>query len=64
MRIEDASIDQAADLAHLINLAGEGIPHYLWSDMAEEGEDPMAVGARRAAREEGGFSYRNARVCI
>ncbi len=32
--------------------------------MAEEGQDPMAVGAIRASREEGGFSYRNARVCV
>ncbi|WP_317930698.1 GNAT family N-acetyltransferase [Halioxenophilus sp. WMMB6] len=62
MNIENAVKGDAAELAYLINLAGEGIPEYLWSDMAEAGESAMAVGAQRAAREEGGFSYRNARV--
>lgn len=49
----------AATLAELVNFAGEGLPLYLWTQMAEPGESPWAVGARRARREEGGFSYRN-----
>jgi ribosomal protein S18 acetylase RimI-like enzyme len=52
----------AADLARLIDIAGEGIPTYLWSQSAEAGEAPLEVGRRRAEREEGGFSYRNAYV--
>jgi ribosomal protein S18 acetylase RimI-like enzyme len=64
VHIEDASGEQAPELAFLINLAGEGIPQYLWTGMAQDGEDPMDIGAQRAAREEGGFSYRNARVCM
>lgn len=64
LRIEDARKEQSPELAVLINLAGEGIPQYLWIGMANEGEDPMDIGAQRAAREEGGFSYRNARVCM
>jgi ribosomal protein S18 acetylase RimI-like enzyme len=64
MDIQNASKENAADLAYLINLAGEGIPKYLWGSMAEEGQDPMEVGEIRASREEGGFSYRNARVCV
>ncbi len=63
MLIEDATKEQAKDLAFLINLAGEGIPEYLWKGMAQKDELPMDVGAMRAAREEGGFSYKNARVC-
>lgn len=63
MKIETATVQDAEDLAYLINIAGEGIPEYLWTDMAEGDETPMSVGARRAAREEGGFSYRNAKVC-
>ncbi|MEZ5831502.1 MAG: GNAT family N-acetyltransferase [Dongiaceae bacterium] len=54
-RIEDATI-----LAELVNHAGEGLPHYLWSRMATPGETGWDVGRRRAAREEGSFSYRNA----
>jgi len=49
----------AAAMAELVNFAGEGMPLYLWTRMAEPGESPWAVGARRAMREEGGFSYRN-----
>jgi ribosomal protein S18 acetylase RimI-like enzyme len=49
-------------LARLIDIAGEGIPSFLWSRSAEAGETPLEVGTRRAEREEGGFSYRNAFV--
>jgi ribosomal protein S18 acetylase RimI-like enzyme len=63
MLIEDATKAQSRELAFLINLAGEGIPEYLWKGMAQKDELPMDVGAMRAAREEGGFSYKNARVC-
>ena len=49
-------------LAELINFAGEGLPHYLWAKMAQPGETVSDVGRRRAMREEGSFSYRNAVV--
>ena len=63
-QIEQASREQAKELARLINLAGEGIPEYLWEGMREGSETALDVGARRAARDDGGFSYRNARVCV
>jgi ribosomal protein S18 acetylase RimI-like enzyme len=47
-------------LAELVNHAGEGLPLYLWERMAEPGETAWQVGRRRAARDEGAFSYRNA----
>lgn len=62
MKIENAQKEDAESLAYLINLAGEGIPFYLWSLSAEAGQDPFDIGTQRAARESGGFSYRNARV--
>lgn len=52
----------APDLARLIDLAGEGIPCWLWRQGAAPGQDPLDAGAARARREEGGFSYRNAVV--
>jgi ribosomal protein S18 acetylase RimI-like enzyme len=52
--------EDAQALAELVDLAGEGMPTYLWARMAEPGEDVWDVGRRRASREEGGFSYRNA----
>lgn len=62
MKIETASKQDAPDLAYLINLAGEGMPEYMWSGMVEGSETPFDVGVRRAQREEGGFSYTKARV--
>ena len=47
-------------LAELVNLAGEGLPLRLWESMCEDGETAWDVGRRRAAREEGCFSYRHA----
>ena len=57
-----ASKADAHQLAELVNMAGEGMPVYLWSRMLEPGEDVWDVGRRRAQRDEGGFSWRNAVV--
>lgn len=57
-----AARQDAAALATLVNIAGEGLPLYLWGKMAEAGEDPWEVGRRRAERESGSFSFRNAIV--
>lgn len=62
--IRPARREDAADLARLIDLAGEGMPCWLWAQSAAPGQTPEEVGRERAAREEGGFSYRNARVCV
>jgi hypothetical protein len=57
-----ATPGDAPALAELVNVAGEGLPVYLWSRMAEAGESAWDVGRRRAMRETGSFSYRNATV--
>jgi ribosomal protein S18 acetylase RimI-like enzyme len=62
MNVRDATKEDAEHLAFLINLAGEKLPQLLWGQRAESGQDPMSVGALRAVREEGAFSYRNARI--
>ena len=46
-------------MAELVNFAGEGLPLYLWSRIAEPGQSPWEIGRQRAARESGGFSFRN-----
>ena len=58
--LRPATREDAADLAHLVDLAGEGLPSYLWAGIAEPGESVWDVGTRRAARDEGSFSWRNA----
>ncbi len=57
-----ATPEDAAAMARFIDMAAEGLPHHLWSGMALPGEDPWAVGAARAARDTGGFSWTNATV--
>lgn len=52
----------AAALAVLIDIAGEGMPAYMWSTLAAPGQSALELGRERARREEGGFSYRNAVV--
>ena len=47
-------------LAVLVDIAGEGLPAHLWSTLRAPGQSILEVGRERAARETGGFSYRNA----
>ncbi len=56
----DARKDDARALAQLIEIAGEGIPGYLWAQQARDGRTALDVGAERAARDDANFSYRNA----
>lgn len=54
--------EDARELAQLIDIAGEGFGTYLWMQAAGPGESALDVGMKRAQREEGGFSYRNATI--
>ena len=58
--LRQATPADAAVLAELVNYAGEGMPLYLWERMAGPGETAWDVGRKRAARDTGSFSYRNA----
>ena len=62
VRLRPGRREDAAVLAELVNYAGEGLPLYLWATLAAPGESAWDVGRRRAEREEGSFSYRNATV--
>jgi ribosomal protein S18 acetylase RimI-like enzyme len=64
MEIRSARKQDAHHIAHLTNLAGEGISEYYWANLAQGGETPFEVGARRVSRDEGDFSYSNTRVCV
>lgn len=45
-----ATEDDAAELAELVNFAGEGLPLHIWQEFAGPGEDPWDVGRERQAR--------------
>lgn len=53
----------AADAGHLvrfINMAADDLPLHFWTRSVGPQGDPWAYGRERAARETGGFSFRNA----
>lgn len=52
----------AQALAELVNIAGDGLPYYLWQQMADADQSPWEIGQERARRESGAFSYKNAIV--
>ena len=58
--IRRATAADARILATLVDLAGEGIPSFLWGQQAVPGQAPLDIGMQRAARAQGGFSYANA----
>ncbi|MGY6519366.1 MAG: N-acetyltransferase family protein [Lysobacteraceae bacterium] len=60
--LRNARIEDAPALVELMNMAGDGIPAYLWGLMAAPGEEAVSVGRRRVAGTEGGFSHTNAHV--
>lgn len=60
--VRQAEACDAADLAKLIDIAGEGIPSWLWGQKCETGQSPLDVGEARARRDVGGFSFKNALV--
>ncbi|WP_157982102.1 GNAT family N-acetyltransferase [Oceanicella sp. SM1341] len=60
--IREAVRGDAPLLARLIDIAGEGIPSWLWQRNAGPGETPLHYGTIRAARDEGAFSWRNCLV--
>ncbi|ODR94389.1 hypothetical protein AUC70_06860 [Methyloceanibacter stevinii] len=57
-----ATLADAAALAVLVDIAGEGAPNRLWLDIAGPGHSALEVGRERARREEGGFSYRHTTI--
>jgi ribosomal protein S18 acetylase RimI-like enzyme len=52
----------AAALAVLVDIAGEGLACHMWRGLAAPGQSAIEIGRERARREEGGFSYRNATI--
>jgi len=54
-----ATRSDAREIARLFQITSEGASNYIWSQLAEPGEDLLEVGARRYAREGVDFSYQN-----
>lgn len=54
-----ATTDDAGKMAELVNIAGHGLPLYLWARFARPGQSAWDVGLERARTGTGGFAYRN-----
>ena len=59
-----ATTNDSHEIAKLFRIASGGVAEYVWSTLASEypGLTPLKIGARRYARDEGAFSYRNCTV--
>jgi ribosomal protein S18 acetylase RimI-like enzyme len=51
--------EDVPELPELVNIAGDGLPLYLWAKLAEAGESPWDVATNRAKRGMGGFAFGN-----
>lgn len=49
-------------IAQLYSTASDGVADYIWTQLAGPGEDILDVGARRYAREDSQFSYKNCTI--
>lgn len=58
--LRPARREDAAAIAHLTDLASDGLAPHFWSQLAAPGQTALAVGTERAARDEGSFSWRGA----
>jgi ribosomal protein S18 acetylase RimI-like enzyme len=56
-----ATKEDRYELARLFRIASSGVADYMWSRLAPKypGLTALEIGARRFAREEGNFSYKN-----
>jgi ribosomal protein S18 acetylase RimI-like enzyme len=60
--IRPATKADAADMVILVDIAGYGLPLWVWSGLYKDESSVLEVGRARARRDAGAFSYRNAHV--
>lgn len=51
-------------IAFLYSISSDGVADYIWTKLAQPGEDILDVGRRRYEREDTLFSYQNCTVVI
>ena len=60
--LRDAIRQDCAEIAKLFLISSDGLAEYIWGKSAGPGEDILAVGERRYAREDVDFSWQNCRM--
>ena len=61
-RFRPASKVDCGDIASLYSISSDGVADYIWTKLAEPGEDILDVGRRRYEREGLAFSYQNCTI--
>jgi ribosomal protein S18 acetylase RimI-like enzyme len=66
LAIRPATRADAADMALLVNIAGHGLPSFVWSrsEGADEVDSPFEIGRLRAMRDTGSFSWTNTDLVV
>jgi ribosomal protein S18 acetylase RimI-like enzyme len=64
IELRPATPEDAGHLTKFVNMAGEGLPLYLWQKNAPEGMDPWDYGLTRACDPKVGFNWRNAQLAL
>ena len=64
MTFRPANRDESRVIARLYQISSDGVADYIWTRLAEPGEDLLDVGARRYARVDTDFSYQNVTVAV
>lgn len=59
LHIRKAQREESRDIASLFAMSSAGLSTYIWSQMADVGEDLLDVGTARYARDNTAFSYQN-----
>lgn len=60
VKFRPARCTDARDIARLFQISSEGASDYIWSQLAQPGEDLLDVGERRYARDDVDFPGRTA----
>ena len=60
VKLRPATPEDAENIARLADIAGEGFPGAIWSSMADHNQTAFDVGARKAAKDTGVFSWKHA----
>lgn len=54
--------EDCATIARLYSISSDGVADYVWTQLAEPGENILDVGRRRYEREDSVFSFRNCTI--
>lgn len=58
-----AKKEDCRTIAELYSISSDGVADYIWSMLAEDGENILDVGQRRYEQEESVFSYKKLHYC-